>query len=167
MTFSYGAALIVLGVAFWHDVKSMIIPNWLTASACAAAWIYSVFTGGVEGVLKVLLGTAIGLLPMLFLYVLKGIGAGDVKLFAALGAWIGAELIFQLFIYSVLIAGMIGVVFMVVYRPFFQRVFTMILSSVLPAAAGRMGFPRVWQQGTKFPFMLAVAPGAAVAWYFY
>ncbi|MBJ6361430.1 prepilin peptidase [Paenibacillus sp. GCM10012307] len=166
MLFEGGAAGVLLVIALWFDVKFMRIPNVLTATAAVCALLYHGISGGFTGIGTVLAGTAAGLIPMLFLYLLKGIGAGDVKLFAALGAWVGPLPVLQIMVYSILFAGLIGIVLLIVHRPFFTRVVNILMPPMLRFNDMSDGLNQAWKQGLKFPFMLAVAPGAVAVWYF-
>ncbi len=161
-----GAAFVLIALALWFDLRYMRIPNWLTVAGAASAIIYMSVISGLEGSVKSLAGLAAGLLPMLVLYLCRGIGAGDVKLFAALGAWIGVYPVLYTAMYSILIAGAIGAVLLAVHRPFFIRVVNIVLPPVLRMSGWSSGLNQAWRQGMTFPFMLAAAPGAAAAWYF-
>ena len=79
----------VLLTAMWMDLRSSRIPNWLTFSAIGFALVVHAWLGGFPGVLFSLAGLGAGLGLFLILYVSGGIGAGDVKLMAAVGALIG------------------------------------------------------------------------------
>lgn len=161
-----GAVTILIAAALWFDLRYMRIPNMLTVAGAVSAMLYFSFVSGVEGVVSAIAGLAAGLLPMLVLYLLKGIGAGDVKLFAALGAWIGLYPVLYAAMYSILFAGAIGAVLLAVHRPFFTRVASIVLPSVLKINGLSLGLNQAWRQGLTFPFMLAAAPGAAAALYF-
>lgn len=166
MSFHEGAAILLLVIALMWDVRVMRIPNWLTVTACMAGWLYHWIAGGAAGLGSTLAGTAAGLVPLLILYLLQGIGAGDVKLFAALGAWIGAVLVFQVFIYSILFAGGIGLVIIIINRPLLQRFAALLKGLLIPGANLIDGMGTVKGKRLRFPFMLAVAPGAWAAWIF-
>ncbi len=92
---SYSVAAIVSAVAAWTDHRTGRIPNWLTLPAVALGLgIHGAMGAGPE-----LLVSALGLLiaaavPAMLYKVSagKGIGGGDVKLFAALGALLGPSL---------------------------------------------------------------------------
>ena len=70
------------------DLRTSRIPNLLTFSAAAAGLAWHAF-GGWAPLASALGGLALGLLLFLPIYLLRGMGAGDVKLLAALGAWLG------------------------------------------------------------------------------
>jgi prepilin peptidase CpaA len=103
-------ALIVGLVACVTDVQTRRIPNVLTFGAAAAAVAVHTLAGGVGG-----LGTSVGgwlLGAALFLpfFALGGMGAGDVKLLAALGAWLGPRDILWVAIYASMAGGVMAVV---------------------------------------------------------
>ena len=86
------AILLVTAIAATTDVRSGLIPNWLTLPALVAAPALHAFLGD-EGALQAsLLGIAMcGLAPYL-LFRAGALGGGDVKLFAAIGAIAGPAL---------------------------------------------------------------------------
>ena len=56
-----------------------------------------------------LAGTGVGLLSLLPLYAIGGMGAGDVKLMAGVGAWLGPWLTLWSFVSTALVGGLLGV----------------------------------------------------------
>src|SRR5205823_4579757 len=58
---------------------------------------------------QALLGLAVGLVLMLPGHVIGATGAGDVKLFAALGTWMGPRAIVMAFVYTALAGGALAV----------------------------------------------------------
>jgi len=105
----------VLVVAAVIDGWKLKVPNWLTFPLILGGWAYSGATLGWEGLAASLLGTAVGLGLLLPLYAIGGMGAGDVKLLAGVGAWVGASVTFYAFCVSALAGGIIGLA-MVLYR---------------------------------------------------
>lgn len=91
--------LIVVTVATFTDLRSRRIPNWLVLPFMAAGVIVSTWIHGWHGLGQSLSGLALGGLLFGILCWLGGMGMGDVKLCAAIGAWIGpAQLMFALVI---------------------------------------------------------------------
>jgi len=81
--------LIVLAVATYTDLRSRRIPNWLVLPFMAAGILVSAWVGGWHGLGQSLGGLAVGAALFGILALMGGMGMGDVKLCAAIGAWIG------------------------------------------------------------------------------
>jgi prepilin peptidase CpaA len=91
--------LIVVTVATVTDLHSRRIPNWLVLPFMVAGVIVSTWLHGWHGLGQSLFGLALGGLLFGILCWLGGMGMGDVKLCAAIGAWIGpSQLMFALVI---------------------------------------------------------------------
>ncbi len=84
-----GALAAVLMTAMWTDLRASRIPNWLTFSAMGFALVVHACLGGLQGAIFGLTGLGAGLGLFLILYLSGSIGAGDVKLMAAVGALVG------------------------------------------------------------------------------
>src|ERR1700684_1895091 len=80
--------LIVLAVATFTDLRSRRIPNWLVLPFMIAGIAVSGWLHGWRGIEQSLAGLALGALLLGILYWLGGMGMGDLKLCAAIGAWI-------------------------------------------------------------------------------
>jgi prepilin peptidase CpaA len=79
----------VLALACISDLRTRRIPNALTFAAVAGALSFHFVTGGFAAVGVSLAGCLLGLALLFPLFALRGMGAGDVKLLAAVGAWLG------------------------------------------------------------------------------
>lgn len=89
MTAFDAGALVVAGGACVTDVRASRIPNTLTLLGVVTGLVaHAVLPAGL-GVGAALAGAAAGLLVFLPFFVLGGMGGGDVKLMAAVGAWLG------------------------------------------------------------------------------
>lgn len=88
----HGVVLGLAGIAAFTDVRSGVIPNWLTLPVLLAAPIAHGLAGGVQGFLGSLLGLLVCAIGPLLLYFFNAMAGGDVKAFAALGAVAGAHL---------------------------------------------------------------------------
>ena len=84
------AFIIILVGAVVVDLHSSRIPNWLTFTAMGFALAAHTWLNGVHGTLFSLAGLGAGLGLFLLVYCAGGIGSGDVKLMAAVGAFVGA-----------------------------------------------------------------------------
>lgn len=81
----------LLTVAVVTDMRSSRIPNWLTFPSMALALAAHAWLHGLQGCLFSLLGFAVGLGLFLGPHLLGCMGAGDVKLMAAVGAIVGPQ----------------------------------------------------------------------------
>jgi prepilin peptidase CpaA len=81
----------VLCVATATDLRSRRIPNWLSLPFLATGIAISAWMHGWHGVGQSMAGFALGAAIFGILHLMGGMGMGDVKLFAAIGAWIGPE----------------------------------------------------------------------------
>lgn len=109
---------LTLVVAAVIDGLQLKVPNWLTFPMIVSGWVYSATLSGYpwwEGLLYSLVGTAIGLLLLLPAYAIGGMGAGDVKLMAGIGAWVWTTVTLYAFALSAIVGGVIAVL-MVLYR---------------------------------------------------
>lgn len=96
------------------DLKMFRIPNALTFPLLASGLVYQVCLWGPPGLGRGLLGVAFGFAILLPFWIAGGMGAGDVKLMAAVGAWLGLRLTFQVFVASALAAGVYAMVMVLV-----------------------------------------------------
>jgi len=85
------ATAAVLLIALVCDVRVGRIPNWLTFPAMAGGLTYHVCAEGAQGMAFSAGGLAVGLAVFVVFYLLGGMGAGDVKLMAAVGALLGPK----------------------------------------------------------------------------
>jgi len=111
---------ITLLAAALIDGYKLKVPNRLTFPFVIGGWVYSTAFFGWEGLGFSLLGTAVGLGLLLPAYAIGGMGAGDVKLLAGVGAWVGGTVTFFAFCASALVGGAIAVG-MVLYRRKWQH----------------------------------------------
>jgi len=101
--------LAVALVAVVFDVRTRRIPNWLTFGAALAALAYAAFDAGLPGVGTAAAGWIAGAALFFPFFALGGMGAGDVKLLAALAAWLGPSDSVWLAIFAAMAGGVLGV----------------------------------------------------------
>ena len=80
---------VILIAASWIDLKEHRIPNFLTFSALIAGFSLQLLLQGWDGLAYSLGGLAVGFIILIPFYIKGGMGAGDVKLMAAVGAFLG------------------------------------------------------------------------------
>jgi prepilin peptidase CpaA len=113
----------VLVVAAVIDGWKLRVPNWLTFPLVIGGWAASAIGYGWAGLGWSLTGTAVGLGLLLPAYAIGGMGAGDVKLLAGVGAWMWGTVTFYAFCASAVFGGVLAIA-MVLIRRQWHRHFT-------------------------------------------
>lgn len=128
MTIEQWAAVAIALVACVTDLRARRIPNLLTFPAALAGLAWHA-AGGFSALGWALGGLAVGLLLFFPLFLLRGMGAGDVKLLAALGAWLGPGTIAWVAAYAAIAGGALAIVVALnsgYLRPMFRNVWLLL-----------------------------------------
>jgi len=112
----YGGLL----AAALQDLSWRRIPNWFSLPFLAVGLVVQGLTGGGRGLLVGLLGAAVGLLLILLPFSLRLLRGGDVKLLAAMGAWLGPLPVLVATLVGAVLAGVL-VAGLLVGRPALRR----------------------------------------------
>ena len=99
---------IVLIVAAVIDGKILKVPNWLTFPFIMCGWMHWTIEAGFSGLGWSLWGTFVGMMLLLVLRNVGGMGAGDVKLLAGVGAWLGAMITLKAFAATCIVGGIMA-----------------------------------------------------------
>jgi prepilin peptidase CpaA len=115
---SAGVLAAVLGLAAYADLRWCTVPNWLTYPAIVVGLGLAALMGSQEGrageaVANHVLGLAVGFGVLSMAYLLGGMGGGDVKLMAAVGAFLGWPSVLHALVYSFLVAAAVGLIVMI------------------------------------------------------
>jgi prepilin peptidase CpaA len=125
----------VLLTAVVTDIRSYRIPNWLTVPAMACGLALHVVRHGQQGLLFSLEGLAVGLGLFLVFYATGGMGAGDVKLMAAVGSFLGPLGVLYAGVMTMLLGGLYAVMTMIArfgLRESLARVWALLTTLALP-----------------------------------
>ena len=112
----YWVVTIFVIVAAYIDGKYLKVPNKITFPMIFAGWIYSAISYGISGEGWIyglgwsLAGTAVGLATLLPAYAIGGMGAGDVKMMAAIGAWVHVAITFYAFCIGTVVGAIMAVI---------------------------------------------------------
>jgi prepilin peptidase CpaA len=93
----------------YFDVRYRRIPNSLVLAALITGFSINTAFGGMQGATQSLYGFGMAFLPMLLLHIFGSMGAGDVKLFGAVGAILGSGLVPVALILVVMLGGALAV----------------------------------------------------------
>ena len=108
-------AIVLSLIAGYTDLRSRRIPNWLTVPGFAVGVLASALLGGWSGLKNSLLGTGLAFALLLPFWLLRSLGAGDLKFAAALGAYTGPGRLIDILIGSVFVAGVMALT-LVIYK---------------------------------------------------
>lgn len=130
---------VMLVVAAVIDGFELKVPNWLTFPLVFSGWAYSTAFAGrlglswYEGLGYSLLATLVGLALLLPAYAVGGMGAGDVKLLAGVGAWIHVTHTVYAFVASVFVGAALAVLMVLIRGAWRKHVdqFWVILFEIL------------------------------------
>ena len=118
--------LTLLVLAAITDVRERRIPNWLTLLLIASGVLRTAFTGCAPSPLGSVAGMFAGAALPFVLFAIGALGAGDVKLMAGVGAWLGSLAAVEVF----LLAGVAGM-FIVLAQAVAQRHLGLLLRNSL------------------------------------
>lgn len=106
--------LIQLCLAVYHDLKFRKVPNKITMPMALTGILLSILHSGLEGLFFSMGGLVFGLLIFIIPYMLGGMGAGDVKLMASIGALMG----WRFTMWTALGAALAGGVMVILYMAY-------------------------------------------------
>ena len=155
--------LAFLILATLWDLKTRRIPNFLTLPTTFLGLAMNAYYAGLGGIKDSLLGLFLGVVLLILPFALGGMGAGDVKLLAAVGALNGPSFVLYTFLYGA-IAGGILAIFYALLRGQFSRVIANFKTSFLGIAlkARTKGSPVMVTSGLKFPYGIAFLIGSVI-----
>ena len=163
MTIAEAVAVAVVIVACVWDVASSRIPNVLTFTAIGLAVAFHLIVGG--GAPYAALGLLVGLAVFFPMFALGAMGAGDVKLMAALGAWIGWKAILFVALYGSLAGGALGLVIGMRRRYLRKALSNLKMLATYWWVEGVKPLPALTleaKDSQRLPYALAIAAGLAV-----
>ena len=156
-------ALGLAGVGAVLDTRGRRIPNWLTYCGFALALVSRFAVGGFSGLRNGISGMAVGGGVMFVLFLVGGVGGGDVKLMAAVSAWAGMPQTLALLCAAAIAGGVLALAAMLFSR---RVIRTLANTFILLAHHARFGLTphpslNVSESGAlRFPYGWAIALGA-------
>jgi prepilin peptidase CpaA len=99
-----------VSIATVWDIRSRRIPNWLVLPFGLGGIAASAVTHGWSGLGQSLLGILVASFLLGILYWLGGMGMGDVKLCAAIGAWVGPQQLLMALVVMGIVGGLMALI---------------------------------------------------------
>jgi prepilin peptidase CpaA len=157
----------VLTICFITDLKSRIIYNKVIFPALIAALLLHFAVNGFVGFKFSLLGFVIGFSVLLIPYFCGGMGAGDVKLLAVIGALKGSAFVINTALYMGIIGGVIALAIIVSSKEtinFIKGIYWWI-ASIFYGTLYKPEFPSTVML-KKYPYGVAIVIGAFICLFF-
>ncbi|CRK81534.1 A24 family peptidase [Neobacillus massiliamazoniensis] len=152
--------LTTLIISLITDVRKRKILNIVTLPTILVAFLYYSITLGWSGFLYSGKGFLVGLGLLLIPYLLGGMGAGDVKLMAAIGALMGPSFVFYSFIYTALIGGAIALILIIKKHGFINITKSIFFNVVFfRSSLGSMTISKDQNSSISFPYGVAIVLG--------
>ncbi len=158
------AVIALVTMAAQADVRTRTIPNRLTFPALLLGVAMHTVLAGTEGLRSSLAGLALAGGVLLPGWLFGWMGAGDVKLMAAVGAWLAWPQAVVAVLASLVMGGAISLV-MAVRRGVLRQALTGA-ALIGASALARTGAGPALTTGVRFPFALAVFAGSTFALWF-
>lgn len=108
-------ALLLAVAAAIIDVQHHRIPNWLTYPGIILGLAMRGILFGWKGLVSAVAGCLLAGVIMFLFYVVRAMGAGDVKIMAALGALVGPHYVITVLLATAIFGGLLGIAY-AIYR---------------------------------------------------
>ncbi|MGI5836451.1 MAG: A24 family peptidase [Chloroflexota bacterium] len=160
-----GAILVgIMVAAVYTDLRFGRIPNALTLGMAALGLLLNLLFGGFEGGLASVEGWLLGAGLFFAFFALGAMGAGDVKLLAAVGAIKGPYFVFNAFIFTGLAGGAIALLVVLRRRQVGYLAASMVMQLQSLIYTGGIVRPSSRESSAlRFPYGLAIAAGSIAA----
>lgn len=149
-------------VAGIYDIRYRRIPNWLVLPGFLLGILLNGFLYFGEGLWRSAAGVGLALVIYFPLYLLRGMGAGDVKLMAALGAMVGWQNWIVIFIVSGILGGIFAVI-LTLAKGRFRKTMSNVGYMLWEMAHLRSPYMRSGDLDVKSPTAVTLPHGAVVA----
>ena len=160
--------LTLLGIAAVIDFRTYRIPNWLTGLAILVGLSLHTFANQLPGFVFSLEGAVLGLGLFVLLYACGWMGAGDVKLFAAVGAFLGPAQTISAAVAIALVGGLLALVVLGFHQGWRKTglwLWSYVQAMVLTRSV--RGLTPVQGAAPKVPYAVAIGLGTIGSYWWY
>ncbi len=159
---------VLLSACCLYDIRTRRIPNELVAALAVCGLVFSIATAPVtRGLAAGLGGLIVGLAVWLPSWLFRLLGAGDVKVFAAAGAWLGVRGALEGSVFAALAGGVLALIWMLRFRGMRGAALTLWAAGVHPKSLVQPIQSKTGLSSAHaLPYTVALAAGAAMAAWF-
>ncbi|MCX7843507.1 MAG: A24 family peptidase [Clostridia bacterium] len=157
---------ILVAVALISDIKANKITNCITLPFVLMGIATNFFRTGWSGAVDSVFGVLTPAVLLFVLYGLRMLGAGDIKLFCAIGAIMGLSFALYAMAYSFLAGGVIAVIIIIIKKNGLKRlkyVFNYLKTCILTVSIHPYSDFMDQNDSGKFPFAIAIAFGTFIS----
>jgi prepilin peptidase CpaA len=155
--------LLIVCLAAIYDLRYRRIPNWVVLIGLLLGLGANTFLFGWAGLQRSLIGAAVGFLVYFPLYLLRGMGAGDVKLMAAVGAIVGWADWIGIFFLTAIVGGLAALA-LLASRSQLRRGFSNVGYLVIQLLSRRLPYARKEELDIKSEKSAKLPHGITIAW---
>jgi prepilin peptidase CpaA len=154
-----------MALALVSDFRTYRIKNIIIGLFLAAGLLTNLLYTGFSGIIGYILAALLPAVLLLVFFALRMLGAGDIKLFCAIGAIMGVRFVLFSMAYSFLAGGIMAIIIMLFNKNFKQR--ALYLLSYLKTCFLTLSLKPYTDfldktDGSKFRFSLAIACGSMI-----
>jgi prepilin peptidase CpaA len=162
-TLNIGVLIGLLAIATWHDIRSHRISNTLILTGWVTGILLSAWLHGLTGVVSAVEGGALGLLALLPFYLMRTLGAGDVKLMAVVGVFLGSADVLMAILGTFLAGGVMALVVAIragMMLRLLQNLKLMLFGAVVKISVGQTPkMDDLPESVGKLPYAVAITVG--------
>lgn len=154
----------LLAICVFTDLKERKIYNKILLPFLILAFVNHLVTGGISGLGITLAGTAVGFAILLIPYFMGGMGAGDVKLLAVIGALKGTVFVLTAAVYMALAGGILALFVLLFRKGALNRIMQIFI--FFGGLRSGMKIPLFLEKdalNATYPYGIAIAIGAVAA----
>ena len=159
------AAVALVLAACVPDLRTRRIPNALTLGAAVVALAFHTATNGLAGTLDSASGWLLGVALFFPLFALRGMGAGDVKLLGAVGAWLGPAQVLWVALISSVAGGVLALVVAMFHGYLgqaFRNIFALLMHWRLSGVTPMDELTLSGHRGPRLAYAVPIAAGTLV-----
>ena len=152
----------------YNDVRYRRIPNAYVLAVLMNGLAMNTIISGIDGALSSIEGTAIAFALMFLLHIFGAMGAGDVKLFGAVGSVIGIHLVIPTFVIVVITGGMLALILSLhrrTLRTTMRRLLNIFFGLMLGARIPRYEIPA--DRRLTIPYGVAITLGSSLSFMYF